>query len=320
MSEETLKDLDLLALLPCPLKVPVEVEFNNFMDEEKVLLNYLLEGNANFQLDYNEEIEGYTDIKEIPEIVISSGINSFYYKDFMDKFIDKGYFYDPTKDMDNRFADCGIKDPDGNYSIITANILIMVVDLKALGDLPIPKSWGDLIKPEYYKKVALRGHEESFCETTLLTIFKSYGYEGVKNFGKSVKYGWHPSQMVKMAGSGKGESPAISIMPYFFAHILENRKDVLIVWPEEGATVSPVTMLVKKSAKEKLKKTIDFFVGSKLGDICAGAFFPSIHSEAKKVIPETAKLNWIGWDFIRGRDIGALMKELNTIFMEAYRG
>lgn len=320
MSEEVLKNLDLLALLPCPLKVPVEVEFNNFIEEKKVALNYLLEGNANSQLNYNDKIEKYEDINEIPEIVISSGVNSFYYKNFVNKFVDEGYFYDASKDLDNKFSDCGIKDPDENYTIIAANILIMVVDLKALGDLPVPSSWGDLLKPEYYKKVALRGHDESFCETTLLTIFKSYGYEGVKEFGKAVKYGWHPSQMVKMAGSGKEEAPAISIMPYFFAHILESRKDVLIVWPEEGATVSPVTMLVKKSAAEKLKSTIDFLVGPKLGDICSGAFFPSIHSDSKKVIPETAKLNWIGWDFIKERDIGALMEELNSIFMKAYRG
>ncbi|MEQ8155809.1 MAG: ABC transporter substrate-binding protein [Clostridiaceae bacterium] len=320
MSEKFLGGLDLLALLPCPLKVPVELEFKTFIENNNISIKYLLEGNANSQLDYNETIESYEDINEIPDIVISSGVNSFYHKRFIDKFISKNYFYDATINMDEKFSGCNIKDPNGNYSVFAANILVMVVDTKALGTSPVPSKFSDLIKPEYYKKVALRGRDDSFCETTLLTIFKNSGYEGIAKLGKSVKYGWHPSQMVKMAGSGRDDAPAVSVMPYFFAHMLENKKGVTIVWPEDGAIVSPVTMLVKKSAEERLKKIIEFFAGSKLGDICAGAFFPASNSEAKRIIPDTASLNWIGWDYIKERDIGTLIKEINGVFMESYRG
>ncbi|WP_066625088.1 ABC transporter substrate-binding protein [Clostridium magnum] len=321
MKDISLKDLDLLALLPCPLKVPIEMEFKNHFENENATLNYLIEGNANNQLSYNTQIESYTDIESIPEITITSGINNFYSRNFQKKFIEKGYFYDAANYKANSiFSNIDLKDPEGNYTIIASNILVMVADINALGDIEPPTKWGDLLKPEFQKKVAIRGTNTSFCETTLLTIFKEHGYEGIRKLGKSVKWGWHPSQMVKMAGSGRAEAPAVSVMPYFFTKTIPNKQNVKILWPEDGAIISPVTMMVKKSCKEKQQKIIDFFTSTKIGEICAGAFLPSLHSKVSNKIPEYATFNWIGWDFIKERDIDALVKKLNTIFIASYRG
>lgn len=321
MKDINLQNLDLLALLPCPLKVPIEMEFKNHFQNENTILKYLIEGNANNQLSYNTQVENYTDIESIPNITITSGINNFYSKSFRKNFIEKGYFYDAANYRANSvFSNIDLKDPEGNYTIIASNVLVMVADINAIGDIEPPKKWGDLLKPEFEKKVAIRGTNNSFCETTLLTIFKEYGYEGIKKFGRSVKYGWHPSQMVKMAGSGRVEAPVISVMPYFFTKTIPNKENIKIIWPEDGAIVSPVTMLVKKSCKEKQQKIIDFFTSAKLGEICAGAFLPSLHPEVSNKIPAGVPFNWIGWDFISERDIGALIKKLNTIFIAHYRG
>lgn len=321
MKDISLENLNLLALLPCPLKVPIEMEFNNCFGNENTTLNYLIEGNANNQLSYNTQIESYTNIEYIPDITITSGINNFYSKNFRKKFIEKGYFYDAADYKPNSiFSNINLKDPEGNYTIIASNILVMVADINALGDIEPPTKWGDLLKPEFEKKVAIRGTNNSFCETTLLSIFKEYGYDGIRKLGKSVKYGWHPSQMVKMVGSGRPEAPAVSVMPYFFTKTIPNKQNVRIIWPEDGAIVSPITMMVKKSCKEKQQKIIDFFTSAKIGEICAGAFLPSLHPEVSNKIPEDATFNWIGWDFIKERDIDALVKKLNTIFIASYRG
>ncbi|APM37851.1 ABC transporter substrate-binding protein [Clostridium kluyveri] len=325
MGDINLKNLDILALLPCPLKVPVEIAFENHLHDsmcgENNVLNYIIEGNANKQISYNQQVEEYTDIESIPDITITSGINSFYYKNFRENFVEKGYFYDALSPwINSMFSDSGIKDPEGNYTIIALNTLVMVVDMKALGDVKCPCTWEELLKPEFEKRVAIRGYNDSFCETTLLTIFKQCGYEGIEKLGRAVKYGWHPSQMVKMAGSGRTGAPAVSVMPYFFTKTMQNKKDVRIIWPEDGAIVSPITMMVKKSCREKLTKIIDFFTGDKLGEICAGAFLPSLNPEASNKVPKGATFNWIGWDFIKERDIGSLIKELNTVFIKSHRG
>ncbi|RCX21067.1 ABC-type Fe3+ transport system substrate-binding protein [Anaerobacterium chartisolvens] len=314
---------NLLALLPCPLKIPLQEEFSSFIcsSYRQGELEYLIEGNANNQLSYYTYVEQFEDIDDVPDIVISPGINSFFYKGFVEKFIDKGYFADAAEYMPGEMLKrAGVKDPGGNYTMICMNLLVMVADLDQMGDLPLPKSWGDLLHPQYEKKVVIRGQKEFFCETTLLTIFKDYGLEGVEKLGRSVKAGWHPAQMAKMAGSGNVNAPAISVMPYFFTKTIKNKGNVKVIWPWDGAIISPVSMLVKASKMEQLKNAWSFFTGTAAAKICAGAFFPSLHPEVDNKIPEEASFNWLGWEFIKSRDIGAILNELNQCFLKAYKG
>lgn len=323
---ETKDKMNLLALLPCPLKLPLQEAFNRFIQSRDLKrpnnLNYLIEGNANNQISYYIYVEQFEDIDEIPDIVISPGINSFYYKSFVDKFIDKGLFVDAAEYMPNSaLSKMGIKDPGGNYTILSINLLVMVIDKLRIGNIPIPKTWGDLLNPEFEKKVAIRGQNNSiysFCETTLLTIFKQFGIEGIRKLGRAVKYGWHPAQMAKTAGSGSSDSPMVSVMPYFFTKTIKHKENVTIIWPEDGAIVSPVTMLVKAEKVKSMKEITEFFTGTDVGRICAAASFPTLHPDVDNKIPRIAKFNWIGWDFIKQNDIGSLIKELYSEFVKSY--
>lgn len=318
-------NLNLLALLPCPLKVPLEEAFNKFLKKsgikEKHKLKYLIESNANNQLSYNKYVSQFESIDDIPDIVISSGVNCFYSKSFVKKFIDKDLFVDVAAAdyISNKSLEgVGIKDPGGNYTIFSMNILVMVADLTKIGELPLPETWGDLLVPEYNKKVVIRGQKNNFCETTLLAVYKEYGYEGIKNLGRSVMAGWHPAQMVKMAGTGREDAPAISVMPYFYTRTIKNKDKVKVIWPKDGAIISPVTMLVKKSKYNQLKEIAEFFTGTEAGRICAGAYFPALNPEVDNKIPEDAAFNWIGWDFIKSKDMSALVDDLNRIFLEGF--
>ncbi len=315
--------MNMLVLLPCPLKLPLQETFTRFIEnghlDQPNNYNYLIEGNANNQYSYYSYVDRFDDIDEIPDIVISPGINSFYYKSFVDKFIDKGLFAYAADYMPNSaFSKIGIIDPESNYNILSMNLLVMVIDKLKIGNIPFPKTWGDLLNPEFNKKVAIRGQNNSFCETTLLTIFKGFGIEGIRKLGRSVKYGWHPAKMVKAAGNGSNDSPTVSIMPHFFTKTIKYKKNVEIIWPEDGAIVSPVTMLVKAEKAKNLKEITEFFTGADVGRICAAANFPSLHPDVDNKIPQSVKFNWLGWDFIKQNDIGSLLNELNSEFLKEF--
>lgn len=315
--------LNLLALLPCPVKFPLQEAFKQYVEEGKIPtdnLQYLIESNANNQLSYYQYVEHFEDEDEIPDIVISPGINSFYYKDFEEKFMDKGIFADVTEYMPNKIFDgINIKDPEQRYTIISMNLLVMVVDKLKIGNIPMPRKWGDLMNKEFENKVIIRGQKDFFCETTLITIYKQYGIEGIEKFAKSVKCGWHPSQMAKKAGSDSEDAPVVSVMPYFYTKTIKHRENVEIVWPEDGAIVSPITMLVKKEKAKDLKEFIDFFTGEHVGQIFSSTSFPSLHPDVDNKIPENAKLNWIGWDYIKQNDMGKLIKMVSDIMNKVKR-
>jgi len=320
----TSRSLNLFALLPCPLKVPLEEAFNGFLTtlaaEKRANLSFRIEGNANSQLDYADYADHFESLDDMPDIIITPGFNSFFHPHFVERFITTGQFSSVNSFAgDRHLAAMGITDPDGHYTMLAMNLLVIVVDHTRLGERPLPQCWTDLLNPEYAKSIAIRGNRDgSFCETLLLSLYKDFRSDGLARLGRNVAWGWHPSQMVKAAGSGKEDTPAISVMPLFFANNIKNRENVTIVWPTDGALVSPVTMLVKTDKREELRHVIDFFTGTEVAAICAGAAFPAVHPNVDNHLPDNATFKWIGWDFVKSRDLKSLIGITNCIFQQAF--
>ena len=320
------RNLNLFALLPCPLKVPLEEAFNGFLatlpSEQRAGLTFCIEGNANSQIDYAEYADHFESLAEMPDIIITPGFNSFFHPHFVERFIKPGLFASVNSFSGDRHLEAmGITDPDGHYSMLAMNLLVLVVDRTRLGNRPLPQSWADLLKPEYAKSVAIRGNRDgTFCETLLLSLHKDFGTDGLSRLGRNVAWGWHPSQMVKAAGSGREDTPAISAMPLFFANNIKKLENVSIVWPADGALVSPVTMLVKAEKREELRYLTDFLTGPEVAGICAGAAFPAVHPEVDNLLPDNATFKWIGWDYVKNHDLKALIAATNASFLRAFNG
>lgn len=321
--ENSSKHLNMLSLLPCPLKVPMQSELKLFLDylrEEKNLpLNYCIESFFNDHLDYEDYLEYFEEADEIPDIIMTAGY-SFFYKNFMERFVAKGVFADViNRPIHSRLAESGIIDPDGHFSVIAINILVMVVDENRLGGVPMPQSWGDLLKPAYENKVVMRGHGDIFCDVVQMNYYKDYGETGVEQLGRSVKYGLHPAQMIKELTSNRSDVPPIHIMPYFFYKTMKECTNIKVIWPEEGALSYPVSVLIKKDKMEELQELTNYLMGPEIGRICSDAHFPAVHADIKNTLPEKAKLKWLGWDFIKNHDMKVLVETMNDKFMSVYR-
>lgn len=314
-----MKGKDLFALMPCPVKVAIEEEFQEYIDEIEKKNNckydYIIEANANKNLANHNFIDDYKSIEDMPDIIISAGINDFYGRDFYDKYIAKGLFSGKRSNeyYTNISEDFG-KDPSKSYNIIALNVLVMVLDLTKIGDRKIPNGFKDILDAEFENSVAIRAEKNKFCETTLLTVFKEYGIDGIRNLRRSVIKGYHPSEMVQLAGKNLECAPTISIMPYFYAKTIQNQNKIKIIWPEEGAIVSPITMLVKKESEDRLEKIVDFFMGDECGKLFSNVNFITLSRNVDSKIPKEAKYYWPGWDYIRENDIKYIVGNLNKEF------
>jgi ABC-type Fe3+ transport system substrate-binding protein len=317
-------NLNLFALLPCPLKVPLEEAFLAFLSRlpasRRAALTFSIEGNANTQLDYADYADHFQSLDEMPDIIITPGFNSFFHRLFVTRFIDTSLFQNVNGYAgDPQLAPLGIIDPEGHYTMLAMNLLVLVANHQRLGSRAVPRRWADLLQPEFADSIAIRGNKDgTFCETLLLTIYKDFGAQGLAQLGRNVRYGWHPSQMVKAAMTGGEDAPAVSVMPLFFANTMKGRGNVSVIWPEDGALVSPVTMLVKKEKREALQEVVDFLAGPEVARICAGAFFPSVHPEVDNRLPENAAFKWIGWDYVKNNDLKTLIAQTNDTFQRAF--
>jgi len=314
------KCLNLLALLPCPLKVPLQGELqlvlNHLRCEKGVDLHYNIDTSANKYIRYEEYIPYFEDPDEIPDIILTTGYE-FLHDKFVERFVQTGIFLQATGQQVNpRFLSAQLLDPQCHFFVLAVNALVMVIEKKRLGSLPVPRTWGDLLNPVFENQVVMRGHGDTYCDALQLYYYKDYGNDGIKGLARAVRYGLHPSQMVKELSSPNNGLPPIYIMPRFFAETLNGRKDIEVIWPSDGAIVYPVSLLVKASKAVELKELVDYLTGPQAARIFDEAFFPSSHLQGGRSLPVNASFKWVGWDYIRSCGIERLQQELNDRFLE----
>src|SRR5699024_4705377 len=147
-------------------------------------------------------------------------------------------------------------------------------------------------KPEFENAVSLPVGDFDLFNAMLLTLYKKYGEEGIKKLGKSMLKSMHPSEMVK--SHMKSIRPAVTIMPYFFTRMTKRGGPMVAVWPEDGAIISPIFLLSKKSKKGKLKPFVDLFVSKEIGEILShNGRFPSTNPEVDNGISKDQKYLWL---------------------------
>lgn len=311
--------LSMLGLLPCGMKMPFKRRFEAFTaglngpDAPRCLV----EGNVNHELSYYPYIDTLQTIDELPDVIVSSDINAFFHQSFRERFIASGAFESLDLAAGNPdFAGTDYLDPGRAYTMLSANILILVVNKALAGDLLVPKRWEDLMDPRYEDTVTMRGQGQFFCSGVLLPLLKDYGEDGIRRMSRSVVRGVHPSEMVKEIEKGQGTP--FYIMPLFFAQRLKREEAFTFVYPEEGAIISPVFMLVKRGRREEARKLAGFIMGREMGQFCADAGFPSVRSDVDNKLPEGCRLSWMGWDFLRGDDPLRMKRRITEIFNEKF--
>jgi len=315
-------DINITGLLPCPVRVPLMEKFDEYLENYQkkydLQVDYKLEA-ASLGADFLKNILTVDSAEKLPDVFVSAGFEAFFGQDSVERFKKNNVFKDLTDfELNDDFKGLDIVDKQGHYSVISVVPAVFMVNLQELGDLPVPQSWEDIFDEKYRQKVALPVGDFDLFNGILLNIYKDYGKEGVEKLGKSLMKSMHPSQMVKNAGKKIEEKPIITIMPYFFTKMVRDSQTMKVIWPSDGAIISPIFMLTKRDKEEELKPIADYLSSQEVGEILSHrGLFPSLNNEVDNNLPENAPFKWLGWDYVYSNDIDALIKEVNTIFEES---
>lgn len=304
-------ELSLMGLLPCPVRIPLLKKFEEFLNNNPDLnLSYQLKA-ASAGLGWIKENVIKTDkIENLADIFISAGFDLFFEKDLMGKFKERKVFKDISGVENYNSALQSLKDPYGEYSIIGAVPAIFMVNKNLLGDRISPKSWADILKPEFKASISLPVADFDLFNAILVNIYKLYGENGVKALGRNLMSNMHPAEMVGSNG------PTITVMPFFFSKMIRENSPMMPIWPEDGAIISPIFMLTKADKADKLKKIAEFMSGKEIGEILSHqGLFPSTNPEVSNISDEKPMM-WIGWDHIYSIDMGKTIKHCEKLFKE----
>lgn len=207
-------------------------------------------------------------------------------------------------------AHLGLVDPSGIYRLLAINLFMLAVDESRLQGRPVPRGWAQLLGPDYEGLVVTCGHEARMSRTLLLNIRSRFGTAGLEALGRNAAGLMHPAQVLKLAGSGRPESPAVSIVPLFFAKTAGDK--LTMVWPEDGAMAVPLFFLLRADAGLGCRAVADFLTGEQLARICAGAWLPSMHPDGLPAELAGLPISWSGWNLLHDQDIGLLAEDAHA--------
>ncbi len=317
-------DIRVAGLLPCPVRIPLLEAFDSLSkkitaETGKTVGMKLAAASVGADI-LDQGLARIETEADLPDIFLSAGFEAFFDQKNMARFKDKGVFTDRSWDEHNAMMKpYGLQDPDGHYAMLGIVPAVFLVDKTQLEEgEEIPRTWAEILGPRFKGKVSMPVGDFDLFNGILLTIWKEFGDEGVAAIGRNLLEGMHPSQAAGRFAPKGGKGPMISVIPYFFSKMAQFNPHAEIVWPSDGAVVSPIFMLLKKSAPREAEQIAEFFASKEVGEILAHrGLFPSCHPEVENHVPDEAPLMWLGWDFIRENDLGALIPRVNDIFLKA---
>lgn len=330
--DESLSGKDIVTIegvLPCPVRLPLMEHFEAFyttyceqhkkiMDEQNYVIRYDLRS-ASLGTDhiYQRIISG--DPEKMPDLIFLTGIDAFLADTEMKTYIRNDVFQrhsDPLHPLFMR-KEINLSDPEQIYRLIAAVPAIFVVNHNELHGRAVPKTWADILKPEFAHSVSIPLNDLDMFSVVILGIYSLFGKEGIHNLARSYYKSLHPSQMTKERHVESGTLPAVNVAPYFFTRMVQKNTAVQPIWPEDGAIVSPIFMLAKKKNTEKIQPFIDFFLSKETGDIIsAGGYFPSMCPDVDNSHLENKKFLWAGWDLMHRKGLGKLVRECKEEFSQ----
>ncbi len=308
----------LLALMPCGLRNPFKEtlykKFPQYVDDSGESESLIIEGNLNYEKSFYGNIDTMTNIDSLPDILITSDINSLHHKRFLDRFLNEENFEVIGAEINESYTEAGYSHPGGLFTMLPANVLVIVADIRKFNNAPLPRTWSDLLSPRLERSLIIRGDKDFFCNAVFFPYVRDYGFESLSHLARNTAAGLHPSQMVKMINSDNTDGITAFVMPYSFYKNVRKRENFRLIWPEDGAIVSPVQMLVKKGAYSRHKDLIDFIISNEMKDMLLSLSFPT--QESGKIPP----LNWLGWDNIYSMDTKECKALMQEKFFESFKG
>lgn len=308
------QSITIKGILPCPIRIPLMDKITPFVENSPIPIDHTLPA-ASTGLSWLED-ETHT-VDTLADVYLSAGFNLFFNHNGLGKFAKEGVFapLDFTYNHDFHNEHISLRDPNGIYTVLGMVPTIFMVNKKELGDRPIPRRWSDLFSEIYSDSIAIPMQDLDLFNAVLLGLYHQYGQEGVAQLGRNILKSMHPAQMVKNAATNR--APAVSLSPYFFASMLPEGGDMVAIWPEDGAIVSPIFLVAKADTLHHTKPLIDFLTSPEIGSVLAlNGRFPSTVQGVDNGLSGTEKFIFCGFDFLNSCDVDTLLSQLEQVFLQ----
>lgn len=197
---------------------------------------------------------------------------------------------EPYKPKGWEMIPADLKDPDGHWFAIHSGTMGLMVNKAALGDIPVPQSWADLLQPQYKGLIGYLDPASAFVGYVGAVAINEAMGGSMKNFSPAIEYfqKLQANQPIvpKQTAYARLLSGEIAILlDYDFSAYrakYKDQEDVEFVIPKEGTVIVPYVMSLVKNAPHAAegKKVLDFVLSEKGQSIWANAFLRPVREDA----------------------------------------
>lgn len=184
----------------------------------------------------------------------------------------------------------GLKDPQGHWFTIHSGTMGFMVNVDALKGKPIPKSWADLLKPEYKGLIGYLDPASAFVGYVGAVAVNQARGGSLDNFGPGIEYfkALQKNEPIvpKQTAYARVLSGEIAILlDYDFNAYRAKYKDnanVQFVIPAEGTLVVPYVMSQVANAPhaDNARKVLDFVLSDEGQALWANAYLRPVRAAA----------------------------------------
>lgn len=298
--------LNVIAWMPCPLKVPFKQLINAFLNDynakdPEFLINCpdIVECPA----DHLDEILKNAQTEaELPDVLITSSYTLLFSERFYDRIIKQGIMNGYTDEQNLHAMPDEIRQLVMRYNlgVIAFSSWSIVQDLSVKTNLPTPKTWAEIVRPEYQDQLTIHGcHGKEGSATLMLFLQQQAGEKAVENFAHNIIDIRHFSQIIKRMGSTNPYRTAFNLLPDVAVSHIPSNKPVKILSLQEGQPLNPMILMVKSSKAEAVRPVVEMFHTDEFRKMLAGSsyFMPdAIDWNKKFVLPNFETLTRYGFE------------------------
>lgn len=221
----------------------------------------------------------------------------------------------------------GLKDPDGYWFTIHSGTLGFMVNVDALRGKPVPKSWKDLLKPEYKGMIGYLDPASAFVGYVgAVAVNNAFGgtldnfTPAIDYFKKLKKNDPIVPKQTSYARVLSGEIPILLDFDFnAYRGKYKDKANIAFVIPTEGSVVVPYVMALVKNGPDaaNAKKVLDFTLSDAGQAIWANAYLRPVRASAmtkaaaSKFLPAS--------DYARAKAVDfAKMAAVQKAFTERY--
>ncbi|MEP7139159.1 MAG: ABC transporter substrate-binding protein [Caldimonas sp.] len=155
----------------------------------------------------------------------------------------------PYKSPDLASIPAEFRGPDNLWIGTNVHVMVIMVNERQLKGLAAPKTWSDLMKPEWKGKFAMTDPSKS-ATAYLLTygLLKQFGRDGLEKIAANAVITSSSGSTYKGVATGEF---AVGLTLEYAAqeYVAGGQKEIKLVYPSEGSYLAPEGMFIIKGAK-----------------------------------------------------------------------